>query len=726
MPRVTLNQTNFTAGEVSPKCYGRTDVARYQNGARSLLNCVVNIHGGAERRPGTVFVAATKNHTKRSRLVPFVFSTTQAYMLEFGDFYMRVFVQSGGQVLTGGGTPYEIATPYSESMIAEFDFTQGADTMFIFHQGEQINTLKRLASNNWSLQGAPITVYPFDEIGHTFSTALTLSNTSVGSGRTITAAAGIFLAGDVERRITYLSGIARITGFTDATTVTVDVYSSFPGPAIPADSWVLEDSPQANCTPSAKDPVGSAITLSTVPVDCFRVGDVGKFVRINSGLCRITGFTDAQKVTATIKEELSAVVASPASAWTLEASVWNDRDGYPATGALYEQRLIAAGSRKYPQTVWGSRSGLFFDFTIGTNDDDAFAFALPSTGQINPILRMAVAKALMPFTYGGEYTMEGGVEKPLAPTNVQSRSPSVYGSNNVKPVRIGNEVLFVQRAGRKIRSMAYRIDADTYNSPDLTVLAEHITESGIVDMAYQQEPRSMLWCVRADGKLATLTLDRDEGVTAWTPQATDGAFESIASIPNATGDEVWAIVRRTVNGQTVRYVERFEPGHYTDCAITGTDAVGKTVWAALAHLEGKTVAVRADGVFIGTYTVSGGQVTLPRNAKAVEIGLGFTNQVTLLRPEVQAGDATAQGNAQRVHDVSLLFADTIGAKINGKEIPFRQFGAHLLDVAPGAYSGFKSAGLTEWTKGDQEITITQDEPNPFHLLSVIRKFTVNS
>jgi hypothetical protein len=725
MPRVTINQTNFTAGEVSPKCYGRVDVTRSQNGAASLRNCIVNIHGGAERRPGTVFIGATKDSTKRSRLVPFIFSTTQAYMLEFGHLYMRVYVQSAGQVLVGGA-PYEIATPYTDAMLADMDYTQGADTMFIFHQGVPINTLKRLAADSWALQTAPITVAPFTEIGHTFSTALTLSNAAVGTGRTMTAAAGIFLAGDVGRRITYLSGMATITGFTSATVVTAQVLASFPVTAIPADLWVLEDSPQADCTPSDKSPVGKGITLSTGTVDCFRAGDVGKFVRINSGLVLVTGFTDARTVAATIKEELTAVVASPASAWTLEASVWNVRNGYPATGALYEQRLVTAGSVRYPQTVWGSRSGLFFDFTIGLNDDDAFSFALPSTGQINPIRRLASAKALMPFTYGGEYTMEGGVEKALAPTNVQSRSPSVYGCNSVKPLRIGNEVLFVQRAGRKVRSMAYRIDADTYNAPDLTVLAEHITESGLTDMAYQQEPRSTLWCVRGDGKLAVLTLDRDEGVTAWTPQDTDGLFESIACIPNATGDEVWAIVKRTVNGQTVRYVERFDPAFYTDCGIKGTDGAGKAVWTGLSHLEGKTVAAKGDGTYMGSFTVTAGTITLPRTAKAVEIGLPFSNEVTLLRPEVQAGDGTAQGNAQRVHEVSLLLMETIGAKINGSEIAFRQFGDNLLDVSPEAYSGFKRAGLTQWSRGDATITVTQDEPYPFHLLSVIRKFTVNS
>ncbi len=724
MPRVTINQTNFTAGEISPKCYGRVDISRYQNGAQSMPNCQVNIYGGAERRRGKRFVAPTKTAAKKSRLIPYIFSTTQAYMLEFGDLYMRVYVQSGGQVLVGG-VPYEIATPYTEAMLADLDYTQGADTMFLFHPLVPINVLHRIFSNFWTIGPAPLTVQPFEEIGHTFNQVLTLSNATVGTGRTATVPGATFLAADVGRRISYQSGLALITGFTSSTSVTVDVQVAFSTTTLPANLWELLDSPQTTVTPSAKDPVGASITL-TAAAAAWRLEDEGKFVRINGGLVQIDTFTSATIVDATIKEALDAVVGSPANAWSLEASVWNAGNGYPRTGALYEQRLCPAGSPRYPQTVWGSKSGLFYDFTIGTNDDDAFSFSLPSTGQINPIQRMVTAKALFPLTYGGEYTMEGGNDLPLTPTNVKSRAPSVYGCNIVKPVRIGNEIMFVQRAGRKIRSLAFNIAEDTYRAPDLTVLAEHITQSGVIDMAYQQEPGSVLYCVRADGKMASLTIDRDEGVTAWTPLSTDGLYESVASIPNATGDETWVIVQRTVNGAQVRYVERFETGLNTDCAITGTDAVGKKIWTGIDHLEGRSVAVKADGTYQGMLTVTGGAITLARNAKAVEIGLPYSNSVTLLRPEIQSGEGSAQGNPQRTHEISMLLAETIGCKINGDVIPFREFGSDLLDVPPEAFSGFKRAGLTGWYRGDEQITITQDEPYPFMLLAMVRKTTVNS
>lgn len=830
MPKVKTVQTNFTAGEVSPKCYGRFDVARYQNGAESLENCIVDIQGAANRRQGTQFIAAAKLDGQRCMLVPFVFSTTQSYLLEFGHNYVRFYLASGGQILAGG-VPYELATPWTEAMLADLDYTQGADTMFLFHPDVPTQTLKRLASDNWSLQPAAWTVQPFDEVGDRFGVTLTLSDATVGTGRTLTAGGSVFLSADVGRRITGPgSGQALITGYTSATQVTADVTEAFASTTIAGNEWVLQDSPQGSLKPSAKDPVGAEITLtfeesttvtlgptqaiaglahdgvstvtvtvpghgfasgqtvqidgcdptgyngtysitvldvdtftytrspnpgaavtlgtarssssSTTTVEGWRSQDVGKFIEINSGLVQLTAVDSPTVARGVIKKELSADVAAPANGWILESSVWSSFDGYPRTGAFYEQRLVTAGSRRFPQGIWGSRNGLYYDFTQGTDDDEGFTFELPSTGQINPIIRMVAATVLLPLTFGAEFTLHGGVEKPLTPTNVQIRGRSVYGCNQVKPVRIGAEVLFVQRANRKVRALSYDPDTYAYRAPDLTVLADHITSSGIVAMAYQQEPASqqdelqepasLLWCVRADGKMAVMTLDRDEGVTAWTPQSTDGAYESVACVPRPDGgDETWVVVRRTINGQTRRYVERFEDGYLMDCAVKGSDAVGKATWGGLGHLEGRQVWCKGDGVFMGLYTVAGGQITLERDAKAVEIGLPYTNQVKMLRPEVQMGDGTAQASMMSTSRVLPLVRDTTGCIVDTgdgfpEEIPFRTFGDELLDRPPEIVSGYESVGTLGWHQSDSPLTLIQDKPYPFHLLAVVREITFNS
>lgn len=725
MPRVTLNQTNFTSGEISPRCFGRVDVARYQNGAESLENCLTTIHGGAFGRYGSMYEAPAKYPDKISRMIPFIFSTTQSYMLEFGDLYVRFFYRGGGQVVDGGGVPVEVVSPYTEAMLREIDYTQGADTMLLFHPSIGIQSLKRFGDLVWTLEPTVFTTVPFAETGHRFNTALTLSAATVGVGRTFTAGSGVWLAGDVGRRITKDGGLAIVTGYTSATVLTCEIKTPFPATVLAANSWVLEDSPNSTLTPSAKDPIGGAITLGA-SIDSFRAVDVGKHIEINDGMVKITAVTSAVLISATIDRVMTSVVGSPANAWVLKGDAWNAFDGYPRTGAFFEQRLSAAGSPKYPQTLWGSKNGLFFDYTLGTNDDDAFAFTLPSTGQINPITRMTATSSLLMFTYGGEYTATGGVEKPLTPTNPQLKPRTRYGCNNVKPVQIGDEMFFVTRSGKKVRAMSEAYATNTFPSPNITTLAEHMFKPGIVDMAYQQEPDSRLWCVRADGKIAALTIDRDEGVVSWTPQSTDGAYESAGSIPNGGGDEVWVSVARVINGVTKRYIERFDEDLKTDSAMILEDVAGKMVWDGLDHLEGKIVAVKADGVYIGKFTVIGGEITISRNAYKMEIGLPFTSTIIPLRPEIQAGDGSAQGNNMRTSEVTVLLYETTGGKVNGKTISQRALGGELLDKAPQQYSGLGRIGTIGWERGDSPLVITQDEPLPFHCLAIIRKFTVNS
>lgn len=722
MPRVTLMQTNFTAGEVSPRLLGRVDIARYSNGARIIENAYPIVHGGVARRPGTRFVAAAKHANKAARLIPYVFNKDQAYIIELGDQYLRVY-KDGAQILTGGGSPYELATPYTEAMLPDIDFVQGADTMFIAHPQVPIHRLRRLDHADWSLSPAPFVTEPFDEIGHKFAATLTLSSASVGTGRTFTASSPVFLIRDVDRSISYGSGVAKITGFTSASVVTCEIISAFPSTAIPANVWNLDGTPQEFLTPSAKEPLGQLIDLDA-PVDTFRTVDVGKFVRIDGGLVEITQYVSPLKVKGIIKQVLDAAISAPPNSWTLEAVLWNADLGYPSTVSLFEQRLIAAGSPGYPQTVWASRIGEYLNFELGTKDDDAFMFTIASD-QLNPIRHLGQIKALVALTSGGEFTLTGGVEKPITPTNIQVKNQTVYGCSDVRPCRIGNELYFMQRAGRKLRAMAYKFDSDAYGSPDLSVLGEHATESGIKSMAYQQEPESVMWMVRNDGVMATVTVDRDQDVIGWARQITDGAFEAVATIPVSDGDEVWALVRRTVGGNTVRYIERFDTDVHTDSAITGTHPTGVSTWTGLSHLNGREVDIVADGVVMDRATVSGGQVTIARNAKVVEIGLPYTTTIETLTPELAGGTGSAQGNSMRIAEVTLRFLNTTGAELNGQVIPFRRLGPDVLDAPAPLFTGDHRIEKLGWERGQAMLTIQQKQPLPFHLLAVIKKFTVN-
>lgn len=711
-------QTNFTAGELSPRVGSRVDIAKYGNGLKTGENLQYLVQGGARRRPGSRWVAEVKHSDKWTRLITFKYNRDQAYMLEVGNLYMRVF-KDGARVGS-----FEISTPYTEDMLDDIGFVQGADTMFLVHPEVPTQRLQRFGGDNWRMLPAPFSVEPFDELGVSPAATLTLSAVTVGVGRNFNATAGFFQS-DVGRDIVAGSGLATITGYVDANNATCDIKSIFAAASIASGAWIIEGTPQTTCTAAAVGPVGLSISL-VLGVGGWRgASEIGKYVKVNGGLVRITSVATATTANGIVQQVLASTTPAIPNSWTLNRSIWGGSNGYPRAVALHEQRLLLAGSPGHPQTLAGSRIGDVLDFEIGTADDAAFSREL-ATSEIAPIQHLSQARRLMVHTSSNEMSVRGGVEKPITPTSIQKNDESSAGANFVRPVKIGNEILFVQRAGRKIRACGYRYDIDGFDSPDRTVFSEHITESGIVDMCFQQEPDAQLTCVRADGQMAVAAYETEQEVNAWGRWITQGLYEYCAAMPTATSEQTWTIVQRTINGNVKRYIEYFDPTLKTDCAKTATDAVAKTTWTGFGHLEGKTVKVLADGVYQGEQVVTSGTIELVRTANDVEVGLGYTPLMKLKNPEVGNAAGTSQGAAISVGEVIIRVLDTVGIVVNGRIAKdFRRMNAELLDRPPEVGSG----DLRETTLSDQiylnELTISQPEPVAFHVLAVIRKCTVN-
>jgi hypothetical protein len=727
MARVTFLQTNFTAGEISPKLHGRVDIARYQNGAKEVRDLIPQVYGGVKTRPGTLFVREVKDSTKRVRLVPFVKDNSTAFVLEFGHLYVR-FYKNGAVIESSPGVPYEVVSPYTEAQVQVLDYTQGADTMFLFHEAVAPYKLVRTSDTNWTLAAVSFVTTPFDENGSYPVAILTPGSASpvgsvvkmatgaltgtIGANVSLTWAAGVVTANKVAHGLATGDAVAITEAVPAGYNQSVAIVT-----AIDADnySYAVSDNPgTATNAGKSQKYAGTAI---------FAAGDIGKTVKINGGLVKITTVDSSSSVRGVIKQELTAAVSSQPDAWSLHAPVWTAGNGYPRTGTLFEQRLICAGSPVYPQTIWGSVTGAYLDFQQGTADDDAFAFTI-SSDVMNPIEFMASNKAMLALTSGGEFTVQGGVEKPITPTNAQIKQRSNYGCSRVRPVRIRDSELFVQRAGRKVRSFGYSVANDDWMGPDLSVLAEHLTQGDIIDMCWQQEPDSIVWLARGDGALVSITLDKEQEVTAWAwHEGFSGIVETMTSIPADGGDEVWMGVRRTIGGATKRYLERLSDTTALDCAIVATGASSAT-WSGLTHLNGETVKAVADDAYAGEHTVAGGSVTLAAAATEVNIGLAFTPTLVLLPPEIQTGMGASSGNAMRTSELTVRFHETTGCSINGKSISFHSTGSAALQ-APEPFTGIKRVEQLGFERGTDEITLTQEQPMPFHVLSVTRKFTVN-
>ena len=261
---------------------------------------------------------------------------------------------------------------------------------------------------------------------------------------------------------------------------------------------------------------------------------------------------------------------------------WSDSEGWPATIEFHEGRLYYGGNAGWPQTVWASQVGDWPDMKIGSLDDDALIFLLP--GQ-NPIKWMLSQDQLLIGSTGAIGVLMGSTDtEPVTATSVNHQIQNKFGSGGVRAVLAGDIVVYFEKDLRTLRGLTYEFASDKFVSPDLTILSSHITNSGIVDMAYQSHPDSILWCLRADGDVAVFVYERDNDVMGWSHIITDGDVESIAVVPSTDEDEVWMVVNRTIDDETRRYVEQVQTydwgtdqvdAFFVDCGSTwdGGDAV---------------------------------------------------------------------------------------------------------------------------------------------------------
>ena len=331
----------------------------------------------------------------------------------------------------------------------------------------------------------------------------------------------------------------------------------------------LDTNTTATTITTSAHTVGTGRTLTASAVTGINSGsgflttDVGRQIRFRDGYGIITAFTSTTVVTIEILIDMGSTSAS--TDWSLGS--FSTTTGFPSCVSFFEQRLVFAASINNPQTVYFSKSGDYenMDANIGGTvaDDDAIIYTIASN-QVNAIRFLTSARTLIIGTAGGEFVVSGGGDNsPITPTNIMIKKQSNHGAANVDAISVGNATLFLQRAKRKIRELAYNFDVDGYIAPDLTILAEHITEGNVVEMAYQEEPLAIIWCVRGDGQLIALTYQREQEVVAWHRHIIGGVFgtgdavvESVAVIPTDDSEyELYMIVKRTINSATTRYVE---------------------------------------------------------------------------------------------------------------------------------------------------------------------------
>ena len=504
-------------------------------------------------------------------------------------------------------------------------------------------------------------------------------------------------------------------------------------------------------TPSHKT-VGATSTVTASAVtginsnQGFLSTDVGRLLHIKDGHLKITSVTSTTVVVGTVIIDLG--ITTPTTDFALGS--FSDTTGYPACVTFFEQRLVFAGTTAQPQTLFFSRSADYENFddkyheTVA--DDDAIVYTIASN-QVNAIRFLTATRTLIIGTAGGEFAVNGGgTGEAITPTNILINKQSNHGSANVDGIAVGNATLFLQRAKRKIRELAYNFDVDGYVAPDLTILAEHVTESGIIQMAYQEEPNSIVWCVRADGQLLGFTYQREQQVTAWHRHIFGGSFgsgnavvESVEVLPTDNSEyQVWVIVKRTIDGATKRYVEYLHNQdfdetddtsfNYLDSQLAYNGSATTTI-SGLDHLEGEEVSILADGATHPNKTVSSGGITLDRSATKVKVGLPYVSLLQTMRIDAGSQNGTSQSKTKRIYEITARLYESIGIEIgpdldNMERIPFRS-SANAMNSGVNVFTGDKDIEFRGNYETDGFIFVRQNQPLPLTVLSLYPRLVTN-
>lgn len=398
----------------------------------------------------------------------------------------------------------------------------------------------------------------------------------------------------------------------------------------------------------------------------------------------------------------------------------------PAAVTFIDERLGWGGTDTNPRTFWLSETGDFVSMNLGTGLDAEAVEHTLGGGKSNNIRWMKDGKFLMIGTQSREWSVDGGgIGNAITPGNIKATKQRTHGSQKSEPVEVGNVLLFIQKAGKKIRELVFNFDVDGFVAPDLNKLAKDISTGGIVEISYQQEEESILWGPRADGTLLGMTYERDDNVVAWHRHPQDGKCKSVAVIPTSdeSRDELWAINERTVGGVDKKYVEYLDPDIFVDSGITYSGSPVTTL-TGLTHLIGKTVQIVGDdAVFPDKVVDAQGEVTVSKAVSSAYIGLGYVTTVKPNRPIGGNPAGTAQGKKKRWPQIVARVENTQGIKINDKQIPFRKSSTPM-DSPPPAFTGDIKVGNSGYDR-DAFITIIQDQPLPMELVALMGDLQVN-
>lgn len=682
MPNVRTQQRSFGGGEVTPEFFGRIDDAKYQTGAALVRNFLILPHGPAANRPGFAYVRAVKDSSKKTRLIEFEYSTTQTFAVELGAGYFRFHTQGG--TLMNGESPYEITNPYAEADLFDIHYVQSADVLTLVHPNYAPRELRRLGALNWQL-------------------------TTISFVPTMTAPTGV---------------TATATQATSPSNLTTQRYKV---------TTIGEDgldqslaSASAECTNNLNQ-TGAYNTISWTAVAGAKRYNVYKQ---SNGLYGYMGQTDGTSFT---DDNITADIATTPPE---QFNPFSGAGNYPGAASYFEQRRCFAGTINKPQNIWMTRPGTEsnLSYSLPTREDDSINFRVAAR-EANTIRHIVPLSNMVLLTSSAEWRVTSLNSDAITPSTISVRPQSYIGASNVQPLIVNNNLIYSAARGGHVRELAYNWQANGYITGDISLRAPHLFDGlEIRDAAYAKSPQPICWFVSSNGKLLGLTYVPEHQVGAWHHHDTDGEFESVCAVSEGAEDAVYAVVRRTINGQSVRYVERMgsrlfsDPADafFVDCGATYDGAPNDTI-SGLSFLEGKTVNILADGAVHPQRVVTGGSITLDVEASKVQIGLPIEADLNTLPLAMQIDSGFGQGRYKninkvwiRVHESSGIFVGPTADKLTeAKQRTTEPWGS-----PPALKSEEIPVMLTPSWADSGQVFIRQSDPLPLTIVSLTMEVAI--
>lgn len=663
-----IMKNNFSAGELAPTLYTRTDIQQYGNGAKTLKNVIPLVEGGVRKRPGTFFLSTQDNAI---RLIPFVVNSNNSYMLILKPLVIEVFDPRAKAIVA------TIATLYTSAQINDVQFVQYRYELFLTHNDVPVQRLRCAPDfTAWEFTAFVYTHAPTDADNSRYPFRKGTPSGSV-------------LGASVSFTLDVVNGWSSTQGYLTGEVISYSgkLYqaskdSTGKQPDINPDYWVVVS--------------GSSAGFSSV--------DVGSYIDVNNGIIKITQYVSADQVNGEVIKKLDSAIKAIERSWGILSPAFNADDGYPRCCTYYKQRLVLSNTKKAPNKIWFSAVGGNGNFLETSEDGDAFSI-VSASGLSNSILFLEAQRGVVCLTSGGEYMVDSdGV---LTPTTVNINEHSAYGAYPItRPERVGNELLFVQRGGERVRALTYRFEVDGLVSPEISSLSSHIGEihQGINEISYQQEPENIVWCVLGDGKVASITFNRDQEVIAWAQHDFGGSVLSISSMPTQLGaDRAFMLINRggTVCLEELSFdalVDSQRSGTITPNYLTNIVAYQREVDAVYQ------VGVGSDGANFG---------------QAIEC------IVELFPPELSQAPLSSMMHKAKVDRISFFFNKTIAPEINGELIELFTYDDNPLSPQK-PHTGYHLHEGGSWESlHEVPLVISHNKPLPFHLQAIAMQMSIN-